>query len=529
MSLRAGFSKKEMNCFFPGLGMMGFGQAHNVVQSQTTPLYARAAAFTDEQQKTFIFINVELAFATIAVKEALTEKLQSELPSLNLSLASIMLTSQHTHSAPGGYTHYPFYNFTIPGFQPELFSNIVSACVDAAKEAIDSQAASRISWGSYDIPPEQNIAFNRSMKAYVRNPEAKTQNSNEAVNREMQGLNIYDLQGNLRAHLNWFGVHATSISSYNTQIHHDNKGVAAATLESKKNIFAIFAQEAAGDVSPNFVWDKKLKRMRGPTEDQYKNASINGTLQAEAAEKIQDNISVSGNISCSHAYFDVSVKAAKAAHGLGFFKGTLEGPGLPEFLSPVLKLIANTSKELRLLFNPEKHVAFYHAHGNKHILLDNRFGTIFGFPKNWWKKLPIPANGATGELFPQLRNGALETLPWVPEILPFQIVHLGNVTIVGIAGEITTVASARLKAAMSKKFPAQIIIISSYANAYMGYITTPEEYDEQCYEGGHCIHGRRSLNAFIEYFCELADAPENTGLKAFQFPPAELAKRTSIP
>jgi neutral ceramidase len=522
----AGFAKKEMDCFFPGLGMMGYGQSHNIVESQATPLFVRAAAFRDEQHNHFIFMNVELAFATIAVKEALTERLQSELPELKLSLANIMLTSQHTHSAPGGYSHYPFYNFTIRGFQPKLFNNIVSACVDAAKEAIDSLSPSRISWGSFEIPLDQNVAFNRSMTAYVRNPEAKTKESKEAVNREMQGLNIYDLQGKLRAHLNWFGVHATSISSYNTKIHHDNKGVAASLLESKKNIFAIFAQEAAGDVSPNFVWDKKLKRMCGPTEDQYKNAALNGQIQADSAEKIKDKIPVNGSIKCTHAYFDVPLKAAKAAHGLGFFKGTLEGPGLPEFLSPVLKFIANTAKELSLLFNPEKHVAFFHAHGNKHILLDNRDGTIFGLPKRLWQKIPIPATGATGDLFPLLRAGALETLPWVPEILPFQIVHLGNVTIIGIAGEITTVASARLKSAMSQKFPAQIIIISSYANAYMGYITTPEEYDEQCYEGGHCIYGRRTLNAFIEYFCDLADAPFEVSTKSFQFPAQELAKRT---
>ncbi len=526
MLLKAGFSKKEMDCFFPGLGMMGFGQAHNVVRSQATPLFARAAAFCDEQNNYFIFINVELAFATIAVKEELTNRLKAELPHLKLSLASVMLTSQHTHSAPGGYTHYPFYNFTIPGFQPKLFNNIVSACAEAAKDAIKTLAPSRISWGNYKIPLEKNVAINRSMMAYRHNPEANTTRSNEAVNREMQGLNIYDSQENLRAHLNWFGVHATSISSYNTKIHHDNKGVAATVLEGKKNIFAIFAQEAAGDVSPNFVWDKKLKRMCGPTEDQYENARINGTIQAESAEQIKDSVEVAGEIKCSHAYFDLSAKAANAAHGLGFFKGTLEGPGLPEFLSPALKLIANLAKSIRLTFNPEKHKAFFEAHGNKQILLDNRAGDIFGIPKSWWKKLPIPANGGTGNLFPLLRAGALETLPWVPEVLPFQIVHLGNVTIIGVAGEITTVASARLKSAMNQKFPSQKIIISSYANAYMGYITTPEEYDEQCYEGGHCVYGRRTLNAFIEYFCDLADSPSMTGQNSFQFPPSELSMRT---
>ena len=536
MPIQCGFAKKEMDCFFPGLGMMGYGQSHNVVKEKATPLFARAAAFQDEQKSIFFFINVELAFATIAVKEAVTEKLQLALPSLNLSLANIMLVSQHTHSAPGGYSHYPLYNFTITGFQVKLFSNIVNACVEAAKEALNTLSPSKIEWGSYGIPSDQNVAFNRSMTAYARNPEVKDSSqkkSFEAIGRQMQGLNIYDHQGNLRAHLNWFGVHCTSISSYNTRIHHDNKGVAASLLEKRKNIFAIFAQEAAGDVSPNFIWDKKIRRTRGPYEDQYDNSAFNGEIQANSAEKIiqkeAGHLAVDGNIKCSHAYFNLPAKAAKAAHGLGFFKGTLEGPGLPNAAAPALKLIANLAKYVRLWTNPEKHAEFFKSHGNKHILLDHRFGDIFGIPLSFWKRLPIPATADTGDMFPLMRNGALVTLPWVPEILPFQIEHLGNVTLIGVAGEITTVASARLKSAMQRKFPKQKIIVSSYANAYMGYITTPEEYDDQCYEGGHCIYGRNTLPAFTEYFEELADGNySNTLSNSFKFPPDELLKRSVV-
>jgi neutral ceramidase len=420
----------------------------------------------------------------------------------------------------------------VPGFRIDLFNNIVEACVAAAAQAVSELAPAKITLGTYEIPQDKNVAFNRSMAAYRRNPEFQHKpvtNSSEAINRKMTGLNIFDLHGNLRAHLNWFGVHATSISSYNTRIHHDNKGVAASVFEKRKNIFAIFAQEAAGDVSPNYVWDKKINRMRGATTDQYENAAINGELQADAAEKISDGVTVDGKIKCFHAYFDLSLKAGKAAHGLGFFLGTLEGPGLPKAVAPFLKLLANTSKQIRLLLNREKHEAFFRAHGNKHVLLDHREGNLFGFPASVWKKLPLGETGATGVLIPQLKAGAVDTFPWVPEILPFQIVYLGDLCIVGVAGEITTVAAERLYNTLKKHVKASQMIISSYANAYMGYITTPEEYDEQCYEGGHCIYGRNTLNAFIDYFCDLADAGNGFVLdskESFKFPAAELAKRS---
>ena len=50
------------------------------------------------------------------------------------------------------------------------------------------------------------------------------------------------------------------------------------------------------------------------------------------------------------------------------------------------------------------------------------------------------------------------------------------------------------------------IIISSYSNAFMGYITTPEEYVTQSYEAGHTIYGRNTLKGILESFKELAQA-----------------------
>ena len=120
-------------------------------------------------------------------------------------------------------------------------------------------------------------------------------------------------------------------------------------------------------------------------------------------------------------------------------------------------------------------------------------------------------------------------MPWAPSIIPLQINKLGNIAFIAVPGEITTIAAKRLKAALTEKLSGMEIIISSYANGFMGYITTPEEYDMQCYEGGHTIYGRNTLPVLIEAYLELLDPNSDLNfrkLKSFQFPEAELKLRS---
>src|SRR5690606_28106868 len=48
--------------------------------------------------------------------------------------------------------------------------------------------------------------------------------------------------------------------------------------------------------------------------------------------------------------------------------------------------------------------------------------------------------------------------------------------------------------------------VSGYANGYAGYLTTPEEYDVQGYEGAYTLFGRNSLKAFGDELVALARA-----------------------
>lgn len=538
MELLIGLGKQDLTCFIPGIGMMGYGQHHNTVQEIATPLWARALFLKQDSQQ-FILVHLEQAFVTMAIKEEVLKRLNHAHPDWNMGDDNLVITAQHTHSAPGGYSHYPFYNFTIPGFQTNVFDKIVSSIMMAIEDASARTQKATISWGRTTIDPAKEVAFNRSIEAHALNPEAVHSGINEknlAVDRTMEGMFFKSSEGKTLAFLNWFGVHCTSISSFNQRIHHDNKGVAADLFEKNHpGTMAFFLQASAGDVSPNFIWDKKTKLMRGKFTDQYENAAYNGEIQFREAEKINAENVVGAGLESHHVFVDMALVVAPPAHGVAFFQGTLEGPGVPPALGLVLKNISRMVRKHHLLRHPELHASFYKAHGNKDVILDNRNGAFLGIPLKAWKMLP-PIPEPTVEAFRKTaKNNALETLPWVPSILPFQVLRLGEILLAFVPGEISVMAGRRLKNHLLSELQVlgiKEVFLTSYANAYMGYIVTPEEYDKQCYEGGHTIYGRETLRGIFTGFNYLISQMKGQNIPAtlpkapFHFPPEELARRS---
>jgi neutral ceramidase len=63
-------------------------------------------------------------------------------------------------------------------------------------------------------------------------------------------------------------------------------------------------------------------------------------------------------------------------------------------------------------------------------------------------------------------------------------------------------SSRRLKKEVSSVLRTKVseIVLSGLTNDFSGYITTPEEYMTQNYEGGHTLHGSQSLNALRQEY-----------------------------
>jgi hypothetical protein len=85
----------------------------------------------------------------------------------------------------------------------------------------------------------------------------------------------------------------------------------------------------------------------------------------------------------------------------------------------------------------------------------------------------------------------------VPQAVPLMALRLGDRMVVTIPGEMTVEMGRRVRTAVLGAVQAagvRQVIISGLANEYLQYFTTPEEYDQQHYEGGSTLYGRASSN-----------------------------------
>ena len=212
------------------------------------------------------------------------------------------------------------------------------------------------------------------------------------------------------------------------------------------------------------------------------------------------------------------LRTAPSAHAFSFLEGTVEGPGMPKVIGKVgkaavqavdafeygwVRLFGSTKQQQDLSIRKR-------AHGNKRIALETGIGRILGTSKI--RKLVLPSFAD-----PIIKNfkkldhlGLTRRTPWIPQVLPIQIFIIGNTAFLGMAAEITTIAGKRLSDRVLKILrqrkagKIERIILCPYSNGYHGYITTPEEYDLQLYEGGHTVFGKWTLPAYLTKFKELA-------------------------
>jgi len=535
-----GTAKTEITAFKKGVGMLGYGMHFNTMEAIETPLYARTYVIKNKTAL-ITFVNCELCFITIALKKGVLKKVNRLRSDIKISEENLMLTAQHTHSAPGGYDHHGFYNVSIPGFSFEIYQTLCTKIAEAIIQAYDNlQANCSIEFGEAPFPDEVPVAFNRSIKAYNANKEVTPLPFNKrhlAVNRTMYILSFIDAQSKPMGSINWFGVHTTSISNDNYKICSDNKGYAAQFLEydykqqGVDDYVAAFAQGSCGDISPKFIYNKKRHFQRGYWEgiapNDFESAKANGKFQFDQAKKIivQPKQTVKDRVEYLFDYFNAATvqideaftngendaTTSHATFGVSFLEGSsTDGPGLPKILgwigrrfSTFYYYVEYVKKAVKNTAEKEELAKLKEAQGNKHCIIGAGNKTVYY--GNHMSRLLIPdfvdPNIQSLRFFHKKK--VLGDKPWVNEILPIQIIMLGEIAIVGIPAEITTVAARRLKASIQQQLePKGIehVILSPYANTYAGYITTYEEYQTQHYEGGHTLFGKWTLAAFQTAF-----------------------------
>jgi neutral ceramidase len=470
------------------VGMLGYADPTQTTAGLASRLWARAFVVADGSGNHVAFVSTEIDFVTQAVQVEVLKRLRAKHGSTYTD-QNVVLTATHTHSAPGGYSEYMLWNLTTLGFEAPVFEAIVAGIV----RAVDSADAD-LAPGSVKIA-EGNLAganVNRSIEPFNANPAADKARFPDAVDTRMTVLR-FEQGGRPVGLIDFFATHGTSMTPANHLISADNKGYAAHVIEDevhgvdwahRGDFVAAFAQTSAGDMSPNL----RNGGAQGPTDDEFENTRIIGQLQAGKAQQLFDSATeeLSGPIAARGRYVDFSGVQVGGAYtpdgqahttcpgalGQNFTAGAEDGPGPPivdegDLNTNPLLLVAG------IVVNPTP-AAVRACQAPKDVFL------------------------GTGSQNP----------PWTPQVMPLQVLRIGQLAITTAPGEFTIVAGQRVQDAVAAQLGGVTThqILAGYANAYAGYVTTPEEYDLQHYEGAATHFGRYTQSAYAQELAKIAAA-----------------------
>ncbi|ORX89074.1 Neutral/alkaline nonlysosomal ceramidase [Basidiobolus meristosporus CBS 931.73] len=504
------------------INMMGYAKASQKTAGIHLRLRSRAFIVSDPNatENRIAYVSADLGMISQVVRRRVIEALKQLYGDL-YNDNNVALTGTHTHSGPGGWHQYVLYQFTNLGFIEDATRPVVNGIVNSIQRAHENMTPGFITTSAGDV---ENGNINRSPWAYDQNPQSERARYKHNTDQEMRLVKFTNEAGEPLGILNWYAVHCTSMNNENLLISGDNKGYAAYAFEREMNgddilpgtgkFVAGFAQSNMGDVSPNTQGPRCLDSglpcdyktstcngknelcvARGPgyeTGGDVESTRIIGSYQYETAKRLMNEAKeyVKGPVDFRHQFVDltkVEVKLGnsttkrlcKPAMGYSFAAGTTDGPGEFDFTQGdsnvshpfwdvVRAFITKPSEELKECQSP------------KPVLL------------------------ATGEI----------KLPymWQPRVVDIQILRVGQLVIAVVPGEFTTMSGRRLREAIGQVFAETsdlknpIVVLAGPSNTYSSYVTTPEEYSAQRYEGASTIYGPNTLDGYIQLYKEVAAA-----------------------
>ncbi len=466
------------------LAMMGYAMTDQKTKGIHQRLRSRAFVISSPcNGKRAVFVSADLGQVFQAVKQQVMEKLTARYGTLYTD-ANVMLSATHTHSGPGGFSHYALYNLTIMGFDKQNFDAIVDGIFQSIVRAHDNLALGSIRMASGDL---LNTSINRSPEAYLRNPTTERSQFAYDTDKRMTLLRLQTDTGTEVGLVNWFAVHATSMGNDNLLISGDNKGYASYLFEKLKGtnytaartFVAAFAQSNEGDVTPNIYGGTN-----GGGANDFESTELSGRKQYDLARTLYDTATqkLTGGVDFRHTYVKFDAVQVAAAYTDGVARTTCEAA------------IGDS-----MIAGAEDGPGYGHE------------GATCEELKSTWSvfNCTLSTTACQAEKPITLETGTMTPYPWTPEVLPLQVVRVGNLALVGVPFEMTTMAGRRLRqAVLAKLSPVGVtdVVIAGLSNAYAGYLVTREEYAKQDYEGASTHFGPWTLAAVTQESEKLANA-----------------------
>lgn len=487
---RIGVGKADITGPAAEVVMMGYADSTQKSAGILNRLYARAFIVEDTDTQTrVVFVNSDLAAVFQLVHQEVLKQLGIKYGGVYTE-QNVVLHATHTHAGPGGSSAYFLYDVSIFGYINENFEVIVAGILDAIDAAHNSIAPGTIRFNKGTIV---NGGKNRSPPAYQANPQAERDLYAFDHDTDLRLLQFRDPQNTLRGVLGFFPVHPTSLTQKNHLVSGDNKGFAEFLLEDQfPGVIAGVGISNAADVSPNLI-DNGNGTFRGEGATDVESAEIIGRRQADKIVELLaapselvtgpvlgrlayvdfSNVKLTGSVATpSDPYAD---RTCPALVGQNFGAGTEDGRGLDAFT------------EGNLNANP----------------LFRAIGGLIKEAPTWVKECQ------SKNKVPLLATGLMSPVPWTPEVLPVQVVRIGQIGLAVTNFEVSTMSGRRIRTTVQnvlKSAGVTEVEVASISNAYAQYLTTKEEYAKQNYEGASTLFGPNQLAAVQQELARVAAA-----------------------
>ena len=448
----------------PGMPMAGYSMWANYGKGFRTRLFARVLYLKPLAGRAVALVQCDLLTGSLLLNQRVAERIAQKT---DVSINGLMIAGTHTHSGPGNYFENNFYNdnaANAAGFDSEYFDYLSGQIAAAIIRACAERKPARIATGKTQI---SHMTRNRSIQAYRANKNVaakKLPDIYEAVNPELYMIRV-DVKDNDKkyrplAAVSSFSIHGTAVPSGNNLYNGD--------------VFAYIEREV----------EQGIKNVYKTSWDPI-HAAFNGTHADSSPNYQKQGFTEARRIGTS-----VGQKALKLFHSLD---GKLKDDVAVNFAAREIDVFSEPCVD-GICLCPRPVVGSSLAAG-----ADDGPSPVI-------RKLPWLRQGSARRFFTKSCQGHKRTLAGplqyiflrrdnFPHRSFLQTIQIDDVLIIPLPFETTKEAGVRLagqcrnKLISENKNDLRHFVVVSCANGYFGYVTTPEEYSIQRYEGGHTLYG----------------------------------------